>query len=402
MIGAAHPLVVRLITLWETYPLVLVLAAGVVVLLASALAALFVVVRQRNAALRRLDERASELQAAKDAAEIGLFTQTLADGMVRCDARFRTLFGIDEEAPVPVDTIWAAIHPDDVGAVRAAIDDALDPDGDGCFDTEFRLADASARWLYSRGRVMFAGRAPSILTGALYEVTDRREAEETRNLLIAELNHRVKNTLTVVQSLARQTFRTSANPERAVETFRDRLHALAAAHDILAQSSWEAADLSDVARRTIPSVQADPPRVTLDGPELRLSPRMALAVAMVLNELYRNAVRHGALSVPDGNVELSWRCTGEGRRLMLELDWRERGGPPVVAPERMGFGLSLLRDILPVDAGGTAGFDFAADGLFYRLRAPLVEELSVVGTGTEGPVFRPELAMPFEQRVMRG
>ncbi|WP_409567638.1 sensor histidine kinase [Methylobacterium sp. J-030] len=206
---------------------------------------------------------------------------------------------------------------------------------------------------------------------------------EAHRLLIDELNHRVKNTLATVQSMAAQSLKNLGGGAVAGrDAFEARLLALSRAHDILTRESWASADLRGMADQAVRPFLGEPgskrfPRVTLDGPDLRLPPEGALALTMILHELCTNAVKHGALSVPGGRVALAWTLeTSPGGRA-LRMTWRERGGPPVVPPSRTGFGTRLLERGF---AGRTtASLTYAAEGLVYVAASPLPDERAETG-----------------------
>ncbi|WP_425284011.1 sensor histidine kinase [Methylobacterium phyllostachyos] len=210
---------------------------------------------------------------------------------------------------------------------------------------------------------------------------------EAHRLLIDELNHRVKNTLATVQSMATQSLKNlSGGAVAGRDAFEARLLALSRAHDILTRECWASADLRGMADQAVRPFLGEPgpgraPRITLDGPDLRLPPEGALALTMILHELCTNAVKHGALSVPGGRAALAWTLeSGPGGRT-LRLTWRERGGPPVAPPSRTGFGTRLLERGF---AGrNTASLTYAAEGIVYVAANPLPD-----GHAETGPMPR--------------
>lgn len=193
------------------------------------------------------------------------------------------------------------------------------------------------------------------------------EAARHQRLLIDELNHRVKNMLSVVQSLARQTIGRNPDPAAAQLAFEGRLGALARAHDTLTRVHWERASLADVVEGALDSCGvAD--RVHMAGPAIWLEPRMAVTVAMALHELSTNAIKYGALSNAGGHVDFHWRVE-EGGEPCLALEWREQGGPAVTPPTRRGFGTRMLERALAGDLEAQVRLDFAPDGLVCTIRA---------------------------------
>ena len=196
-------------------------------------------------------------------------------------------------------------------------------------------------------------------TGSLkLEIEHRRRIENHQNLLLDELNHRVKNTLATVQAMAMQTLR--GVDEAAREAFLARLFALSSQHDLLTTDNWEGASFEGVVRRALrPWRDEDASRFTVQGPPVHLDPKRALALGMGFHELATNAARYGAFATPQGRIAVSWTVDSE----YLRLRWEERGGPPVVAPQRRGFGLRLIEHGLGRELSGVVKLDFAPRGL---------------------------------------
>lgn len=199
----------------------------------------------------------------------------------------------------------------------------------------------------------------------ILDVTDRVRAEQTQRLLIGELNHRVKNTLASVQAIATQTLRHSSGPSDFAPTFIGRIHALARAHSLLSSTTWQGASLEELVQGQLQTGTIDPARFDTGGPAVDLAPEPALHLALVLHELATNAHKYGALSVPDGRVALHWSMRGD----MLDLDWRESGGPVVAPPTRRGFGTALIERSLKAE-GGSAVASYDASGLAWTLSIP--------------------------------
>ena len=212
----------------------------------------------------------------------------------------------------------------------------------------------------------------------LGRVMERKRTEEHQRLLIHELNHRVKNTLAIVQSLAAQTFRGSAAEDSAKLAFESRLGALAAAHDLLTGANWEATSLREVVERSSHGCGADPHRVDIEGPDLRLEPRAAVSLAMALHELCTNAVKYGALSTELGFVSVSWTIEKSAPSARFVLRWQESNGPPVSPPRRRGFGTKMIERALAAELGGSARLEFPASGAMCVIEAPLPIEPEMV------------------------
>jgi len=203
------------------------------------------------------------------------------------------------------------------------------------------------------------------------DITERRRHEERRDLLINELNHRVKNTLATVQSLAAQSFREERlNP--AYSKFEGRLIALARAHDVLTQESWVGINLHSLIGQTIASICLEPAkRFAVSGPLLKLQPSPALAMAMAFHELCTNAAKYGALSNEEGRINIVWDVEGGSLTPRLRLRWEETGGPTVEEPRQRGFGTRLLERVLCHELAGNARLSFPNSGVVFEIDAPL-------------------------------
>ena len=268
------------------------------------------------------------------------------------------------------------LHPDDLDAFSAAFHEAFVARLP--FRTETRVVDrdGAVRWLRCEGvpRLDDAGTFLGY-TGCNVDITDAKFAEEHLLLLIHELNHRVKNTLATVQSIASQSLRRLEGPEAdaARAAFEARLIALARVHDVLTRESWEGAELGTVvadAIRPLESGEGRRSRFSVDGPPLRLPPRLALSIAMALHELGTNAVKYGALSQEGGHVAISWTVRRE-TEIRLFLRWSETGGPPVTKPTRTGFGSRLIERSLARELEGEVQLQFAPTGVVCTIEAPV-------------------------------
>jgi PAS domain S-box-containing protein len=209
----------------------------------------------------------------------------------------------------------------------------------------------------------------------LVDISERKLAENAQKVLIDELNHRVKNTLATVQSLASQTARHAANLEEFLPTFTGRLLALARAHDLLTKRNWQDAPFDKLVHDIVDPVAGG--RVVTGGPDVDLDARTALSITMVLNELLTNAAKYGALSAPGGSVSFTWRAgNGEQPQSQLACDWRERGGPPVSPPKRRGFGTRLMERCIEHDLAGEFDLVFEPEGTRCRMVFPLTPPAS--------------------------
>jgi two-component sensor histidine kinase len=206
----------------------------------------------------------------------------------------------------------------------------------------------------------------------LVDITERKQAENRQKTLIDELNHRVKNTLATVQSLAAQTARHSDNLQDFSKRYESRLVGLARAHDLLTTRHWEDAPLDFLAGEVLAPVSTSfGDRVRIAGPSIPLPPRAALSLTMALTELATNATKYGALSFETGTLELTWQIREATTQPTLDLLWQESGGPSVHAPTRRGFGTRLVERCIERDLSGELDLVFDSQGLRCQIVIPL-------------------------------
>ncbi len=222
----------------------------------------------------------------------------------------------------------------------------------------------------------------------ILDITERRRAEETQKLLIAELNHRVKNTLATVQAIALHTLRHTANPSDFAANFSGRIQSVAQAHSLLSNATWRGADLAELIHDQLRLGSLDEARLKVSGPEVHLAPQLALHLALILHELGTNARKYGAWSANHGEIVLTWTID-DG---LLHLMWEESGGPPVRAPARRGFGTTLIDESVKAE-GGEARSSYRADGVIWeitlKLSGPPSADASMPPSSADGPADRP-------------
>ncbi len=265
------------------------------------------------------------------------------------------------------------VHPEDkidvMNAVRVAIE------ARSAFELEHRVfgPDASLRWVHSRAiPLRDADGEITEWFGAATDVTTRKRHEEHQRLLLNELNHRVKNTLATVQSMASQTLRNTNDTTLARRQIDGRLIALSKAHDVLTRENWEGASLRQVVLDAVaPYRGTEGTRFTIVGPDVKLSPKSALALAMALHELCTNAVKYGALSNEAGLVSITWTMSGANGSGELKFTWAESSGPIVTRPSRRGFGSRLIEQGLKQDLAGDVHIEYEPSGVRCSIRAPI-------------------------------
>ncbi len=205
----------------------------------------------------------------------------------------------------------------------------------------------------------------------LVDISARKEAETRQRMLIDELNHRVKNTLATVQSLAGQTARYATDLHDFTERFEARLMALARAHDLLTKRRWEGADLQGLVLEILAPYGGAPGRLGVEGPAIDLVPRTVLSLTMALHELTTNSAKYGALSLPSGTLQVCWKQP-RGPDRILTLEWIERGGPEVVTPVRRGFGTRLVTRCVERDLDGELDLRYEPSGVRCIMSFPLL------------------------------
>lgn len=281
---------------------------------------------------------------------------------------------------------WAtAVHPDDRERCMAEWNNARRNGTLHQTDMRIQNCDGDYRWFIARAEpVLDNDGGVSVWFGTSTDIHDRREAEDRQLLLVNELNHRVKNTLAAVQSIAQQTRRSTPSIAEFSRAFDERLMALSRAHDILTREAWSGAFINDVAHASLDPFDVAPmERFTIAGPSVRLLPATAVSLSMALHELATNAVKYGSLSVADGHVTVRWTIGRTEAREVLTLRWEERNGPAISPPARQGFGMRLIERGLAHQLNGRAEIIFAPNGVRAVIEIPLSE------TANEGAATTP-------------
>jgi two-component sensor histidine kinase len=245
---------------------------------------------------------------------------------------------------------------------------------------EYRIVrpDGETRWIFGRGRVIRdAAGEPVRYSGIDIDITERKQDEEHRVLLVNELNHRVKNILATVQAIASQTFRGSAVGQDARDAFEGRILALSKAHTLLTSENWRGAGLRQLVDETLQPFGIggrDAQRISAQGSEIELPSRIALALSMALHELATNAAKYGALSSDTGRVAIAWRIEESPAGRRLRLLWQETGGPPVPQVRRQGFGSRLIEQGLARELSGEVRLDYRSEGVVCEITMPVSDD----------------------------
>jgi len=303
-----------------------------------------------------------------EAGKVGSWVWDFKTGEIVANDIFRQMFGLPGLGPLTAEAFLAAIDRADIEGVNRALEETFENGAD--YNVEFRVAE-TGRWLVGRGRVYQrdgAGR-PLIMMGVDIDVTDAREAAEQQRVLLRELNHRVKNTLAMIQSLARQTLRQKPEPGPFIESFSGRLRTLSEAHALLAESGWSGIALRQLIQNEVGALVVMD-QLLLSGDEIELPPDHAVGLGLVLHELTSNALKFGALSAPAGRVNLSWAII-DGPPRRLDLAWREEGGPAVNSPRSRGFGTTLIERSLDKVLDSSVQLSFPREGVRASISLPI-------------------------------
>jgi PAS domain S-box-containing protein len=333
-------------------------------------------ISERKAAEAAIRTSRMRLQLALDAARLGWWLYDPVQGAASWDERFKAIFDIvDPQADVA--GIIARVPPEDASRVCAAAAAALNPADPKPFVGEYRIqrTNGEIRWIEVYGIATFEGageaRRAIIMVGTAADVTERKRAEERQLLLMRELNHRTKNLLSVVQSIANQT--AASNPTDFAERFSQRIQALSANQDLLVRSEWRGIDIQDLVRAQLAHF-ADliGERIVIEGPHLRVTPWAAQSIGMALHELATNAGKYGSLSDDHGGVTIDWRLENG----QFSIGWIEHDGPRVRPPDRRGFGSTIISAVAEAGVGGEVKLDYASTGVVWRLKCAASKALS--------------------------
>lgn len=307
----------------------------------------------RRHAEEQLRESEERFRLMSENAPVMLWVSDEQGACLHLNRMLRDFWGVGEDRIASFD--WRdTMHADDAERITSEIVAAIGERRSVTIKGRYRDASGRERVLETTAQPRFDSSGAFLgMIGINVDITERE-------LLLAELNHRVKNTLAVVQGIAYQTFK--GVDEAARRAFDGRLVALSVAHRLLTQANWENASLQQLVTDTMQIVASHAGRIHLSGPNVLLTPRQALAIGIALHELLTNAVKYGALSSDTGHVELTWTIS-EGAERRLRMTWSEQGGPAVEKPSRRGFGSVLMEQTLAGDLGGEVTTDYRRDGL---------------------------------------
>jgi PAS domain S-box-containing protein len=320
-----------------------------------------------SAQLRLSEER---LRLASEAAGFGTYDYNARAGRFYWSPHLRSIVGMPDDADLTLDTALGCVHPDHRDAVHQhMLGDHAQP---GPHEVEFKVVrgDGEVRWLLDRGQNVNGNGSGARVTGTILDITERKLAEERQRLLMAELDHRVKNILSNVGAIAHLSSHRATSVSAFVEALDGRIRAMSRAHTLLRRGAWGRANLSDLAAEALsPFCSRTGSNIAIEGGQVWIVPELTQSLALILHELATNAVKHGALSSPDGRVKFSWSRVEGAPRGQLRLVWEEEGGPAVSEPTAKGFGLTVLQAAAG-DLGGVSACNFRPEGMVYTLHGP--------------------------------
>jgi PAS domain S-box-containing protein len=340
-----------------------------ITLCALVLASLFAERRLHEAALFEGQTRLQE--ALKVGGVVAFEWDATTNASQRSDNAAQIL-GFDPKKTFSATKFLARVHPDDRVNFRELIR-SVSPEKPS-YKMTFRFGGPDGReiWLEESSRAEFdtTGRCLR-LKGLTVDITERKLSEERQGMLIAELDHRVKNLLARVAVISTYTRQGSNSMDQFVEVLDRRIQSMANAHSLLSQSRWNGVNLADLVHNQL-APYATIANTMIGGPDVTLAPAATQAVAMALHELVTNAVKYGSLSNPNGHVSVNWDRENDEKTLTrVMIEWRETGGPPVQKSPKLGYGTSLIRELIPHELGGTVDLIFAPDGVCCKINVPL-------------------------------
>ena len=269
----------------------------------------------------------------------------------------------------------AAVHPDDIGRVEQFRSEAF-RERRREYSVEYRIirAGGEVRWVETRCFISYDGEGrPYRVVGVSIDITERKRVEEQQRKLVAELDHRVKNVLATVQAVAAQTMQASSSMEHFVAALDGRIRSMGSTHELLSHRRWLGIPLAELVQRELAPYTTGS-NTEIGGPEVMLSAEAGQTMAMVLHELVTNAAKYGALSAPSGRVSIRWRLPRNGGATdRLVFTWRETGGPLVIPPSKSGYGMHVVRELIPYELGGTIDHVLAPEGARCKMEIPLAQ-----------------------------
>lgn len=318
-----------------------------------------------------------QLELGMAVAGLGLGAVDYRADTITLDTRAASLFELPPNISIQRSALHGRIHPEDRPEIDRQLKCLLDPTGDSFVDIKHRIIrdDETIVWVQARKLVEFEPGEPGQKNRpksgivAILDITELKTADTRIQMLLGEVNHRAKNLLSVVQSIARMTAR-SGDVSTFVDRFSDRLSSLAANQDLIVSDAWTDVDLKTLVEMQLaPFADSRRGRIKLEGSPVRVRSNAAQAIGMAIHELATNATKYGALSNEVGKVGVSWSVSS-GAEPELSVQWVESGGPTVIAPSKTGFGEKVIKRMAASALKGTVDLDYHPTGVIWNLRAP--------------------------------
>jgi PAS domain S-box-containing protein len=311
-----------------------------------------------------------ELRAAVDLVGLGRYRSDPLTQAIEWDEHLKAMWDLPPNAAIDLGVFLSGIHPDDRDRVAGALGQSVDPAGDGICDIEYRVVGVnggSERWVMTRGKTIFDKDRVVSFHGVVLDISERMRAEQTNVMLIAELQHRTRNLLAVVDGLAEQTLASCTTLAEFAVPFRQQLATLSRVQGLLSRGEASPVMINELVELELRALGAKPDgiRVIVNGPDVTLLSRSVQILALGLHELATNARKHGALAAPNGRLSVTWSVaeTAGARRLMLR--WEETGivARGISDAERVGRGRTLIEESLPFQLDAETRLEIAGDSV---------------------------------------
>jgi two-component sensor histidine kinase len=320
-----------------------------------------------------LAERNAQLALAGKVALVGSYAYDVNADAMRISEGYAAIHGLTEGTTETTRSAWRTrVHPEDVGRVGSIRSGAL-REGWREHNFEYRILspDRGVRWIESRSFISYnSDGSPRQVIGVNIDVTERKRVEEQQRVLVAELDHRVKNSLATIGAVVSHTLNASSSMADFASALDGRIQSMARTHELLSARRWQGISVAELVRSEL-APYATTGNTEMRGPQVILRAEAGQAIAMVLHELATNAAKYGALSTKEGRVAIRWeRLLNGPTRSPLALEWRESGGPAITAPGKASFGTHTIRDLIAYEFGGSVDLTFAREGVQCRLELP--------------------------------
>jgi len=353
-------------------------------------------ISERKVAEQALAERNLQLALVGRAALVGSFAYDIDSEEIQISQGFAAIHGLPEETTHVSRSIWrVGVHPEDLARLDEVRKRAFRHQR-GEYGSEYRIvrSGGEVRWIEARCFASYrSDGSPQRVVGVNIDVTERKRADDHQRMLVAELDHRVKNVLATVSAVAACTLDTSSTMDQFVAAFDGRIRSMATTHELLSGRGWKGIPLAELLRHQL-APYATTNNMDVKGPDVLLSAVAGQTIGMVFHELITNAAKYGALSTRNGRLSVRWGWLRNGKVVdRLVMEWREIGGPVVGTPSRAGLGMEVIRDLVPYELEGNVDLAFASEGARCHFDIPVSRLTNDDPLGNK--FNRSDLAEPF-------